>query len=116
MKKYRLQLIGLLFFIVSALFIAFLPSFNNLIPAQQVELSHGVQYGAVLKDFLFVQEITMKQRYLSRVDVYIAKLPSQVNNSNVFVLIDDQKRILYTKPFSSADFGEALHFPFRKVV
>ena len=112
MKKYRLQLIGLLFFIVSALFIAFLPSFNNLIPAQQVELSHGVQYGAVLKDFLFVQEITMKQRYLSRVDVYIAKLPSQVNNSNVFVLIDDQKRILYTKPFSSADFGEALHFPF----
>lgn len=112
MKRFLLPLISLFFLITSSLFIAFNSSFDNFIPAQQVELSHGVEYGAVLKDFLFVQEITMKQRYLSRIDVYMAKLPSQYNNSNVFVLIDNQQRILFTKRFSSADFGEALHFPF----
>ncbi len=112
MKKYRLPLISLLFFLIASFFIAFTTAFHYFIPAQQVVLSHGIQYGAVLKDFLFVQEITMKQRYLSRIEIYIAKLPSQYNNSNVFLLIDDQQRILFTKRFSSTDFGEALHFPF----
>ncbi|MCX6278053.1 MAG: DUF2142 domain-containing protein [Bacteroidetes bacterium] len=112
MKKYRLPLISLVFFLVASLLIAFTTAFHYFIPAQQVVLSHGIQYGAVLKDFLFVQEVTMKQRYLSRIEIYIAKLPSQYNNSNVFLLIDDQQRILFTKRFSSTDFGEALHFPF----
>ena len=105
MKKYRLPLISLLFFLTSSLFIAFSTAFHYFIPAQQVVLSHGVQYGAVLKDFLFIQEVQLKKRYLSRIDVYMAKLPSQYTNSNVFLLIDDQHRILFTKRFSSSDFG-----------
>lgn len=106
-------LIAVLFVLAAATFILFSPVFHYFLPARQVEMSHGVQYGAVLKDFLFVQEITMKNRYLSGVDIYMAKLPSPNTNANVFVLIDDQDRILYTRRFSSADFGEALHFPFR---
>ncbi len=112
-KPWFRPLASLIFLLSASLMIAFWSVLQIFIPTQQVELSHGVQYGAVLKDFLFVQELTMKQRYLSGVDVYMAKLPGPYTNSNVFLLIDDQKKILFTKRFSSADFGEALHFPFR---
>jgi uncharacterized membrane protein len=111
MNRKRL-IISICILVAGIVFTAFYPGVRHFIPSQQVELSHGVQYGAVLKDFLFVQEITMKKRYLSRVDIYMAKLPSPVTNNNVFVLIDNQGKILYTKRFNSSDFGEALHFPF----
>ena len=75
-------------------------------------MSHGVSYGAVVKGYLFVQEITMKKRFINRIDLYMAKLPKTYPNENVFLLLDDQHRILYTRRFSSTDFGEALYFPF----
>ncbi|MCX6304381.1 MAG: DUF2142 domain-containing protein [Bacteroidetes bacterium] len=112
MKKFKTPIVATLFLIISVLFIASYKSFHFFLPSQQVELSHGVAYGAVLKNFLFVQEITMQKRYVSRVDLYMAKLPSSYTNENVFLLLDEQHRILYTKRFSSADFGEALYFPF----
>ncbi|MCX6268974.1 MAG: hypothetical protein NTW16_16740, partial [Bacteroidetes bacterium] len=112
MKKFSTPIAASVFFIVAVLFIANHNSFLFFLPAQQVELSHGVEYGAVVKDFLFVQEITMKKRYISRIDLYMAKLPSQYFNENVFLLLDEQHRIRYTKRFSSRDFGEALYFPF----
>jgi uncharacterized membrane protein len=112
MRKFITPVTAILFFIGSVIFIAHYQSFHFFLPSQQVELSHGVAYGAVLKDFLFVQEITMQKRFISRVDLYMAKLPSQYANENVFVLLDEQHRILFTKRFSSGDFGEALYFPF----
>lgn len=112
MKKFRAPAAAIAFLIISVLFIANHQKFHFFIPSQQVELSHGVEYGAVLKGFLFVQEITMQKRYLSRLDLYMAKLPSMYPNENFFLLLDEQHRILFTKRFSSNDFGEALYFPF----
>ena len=112
MKKFTLPAIALLVFAVSVFFIATGRQFRSFLPAQQVELSHGVKYGAVVKGFLFVQEITLEKRYLSRIDLYMAKLPRTYPNHNVFLLIDDQNRVLFTRPFSSDEFGEALYFPF----
>ncbi len=112
MKRYRNPILALVFFIAAALFVALYRPVRSFFPAQQTELSHGVEYGAVLKDFLFVQEITMKHRYLDRVDLYMAKLPGPLANENVFLLTGENNRILFTKRFSSADFGEALYFPF----
>jgi len=112
MKKQKTRIAAILFFIVSAAVIAGLGTVRHFLPSQQVQLSHGVQYGAVLKGFLFVQEITMEKRYISRIDLYMAKLPRTYPNRNVFLLVDDQRRILFTKQFSSEDFGEALYFPF----
>ena len=112
MKKFKTLVVAIIFFIVSALFIANYHSFLFFLPAQQVELSHGVEYGAVVKNFLFVQELTMQKRYISRVDLYMAKLPSPYLNEDVFLLVDKNHRILFTKKFSSSEFGEALYFPF----
>lgn len=112
MKKFTLPFIALLFFAVSVVFIATGRQFRSFLPAQQVELSHGVKYGAVVKGFLFVQEITLEKRYLSRIDLYMAKLPRTYPNHNVFLLIDDKNQVLFTRPFSSDEFGEALYFPF----
>jgi len=112
MKKFRTPIAAFLFFLISAAFIANYRSLHFFMPAQQVELSHGVEYGAVLKDFLFIQEITTQKRFIGRIDLYMARLPSRYTNENVFLLLDDNHRVLFTKRFSSADFGEALYFPF----
>ncbi len=112
MKKFKTPIAAIVFFIVAVIFIAGYQSFHFFLPAQQVELSHGVEYGAVVKGFLFVQEITMQKRFVSRIDLYMAKLPSSYSNENVFLLLDEQKKILFTKRFSSGDFGEACYFPF----
>lgn len=112
MKRFLGPAFILLIFAGSVFFVANSSWFRFFIPARQVVLSHGVQYGAVLKDFLFEQEITLDKRYLSRVDVYMAKLPATYPNENVFLLADSSRRILFTKRFSSEDFGEALYFPF----
>ncbi len=112
MKKHKFHIAAIVVFIVLSIFVATYKPLQHFLPAQQVELSHGVEYGAVIKDFLFVQEITTQKRYISRVDLYMAKLPSQYSNENVFLLLDEQHRILFTKKFSSDDFGEALYFSF----
>ncbi|HNY03136.1 MAG TPA: DUF2142 domain-containing protein, partial [Bacteroidales bacterium] len=112
MKKYRNLIFSLLFLIPALLFTMLYRPVRSFFPAQQVELSHGVEYGAVIKGFLFVQEIILHHRYLDRVDLYMAKLPSRYPNENVFLLMDEQHRILFTRKFSSDDFGEALYFPF----
>ncbi len=112
MKKHITTIAAVAFLVVSVFFIAGYKSRLFFLPAQQVELSHGVEYGAVLKGFLFVQEITMQKRYINRMDIYMAKLPNTYPNDNVFLLLDEQHRILFTKRFSSTDFGEALYFQF----
>lgn len=112
MKKRKYLLIGFIFFFISVIFISNYKPLLNFFPAQEVNLSNGVSFGAVLKNYLFVQEITLKKRFISRIDIYLAKLPSQNPNENVFLLLDSSHRILFTKRFSSAEIGESVYFPF----
>ena len=112
MKKRKYLISGIIFFFISLVLVLNYKPLLNIFPAQEVNLSNGVAFGAVLKDYLFVQEITLKKKYINRIDVYLAKLPSQIPNENVFLLLDSRHQILFTKRFSSTDFGESLFFPF----
>lgn len=112
MKNSRYLIIGSLFFLASLLFISNYKSLLTLLPVQEVELSNGAAFGPVVKDYLFVQEITLKKRYFNRIDVYLARIPSQNSNENVFLLLDSGYRILYSKRFSSNEIDGAVFYPF----
>jgi uncharacterized membrane protein len=112
MKNSKYLIIGGLFFLVSILFISNYKSLLTFLPVQEVEISNGAAFGPVVKDYLFVQEITLKKRYLNRIDVYLAKIPSQNSDENVFLLLDSGHRILYSKRFSSKEIDGAVFYPF----
>lgn len=112
MKNSKYLIIGGLFFLASFLFISNYKSLLTFLPVQEVEISNGASFGPVVKDYLFVQEITLKKRYLNRIDVYLAKIPSQYSDENVFLLLDSGHRILYSKRFSSNEIDGAVFYPF----
>jgi len=98
-------------FLVVALYC--ISSTNPLIfPTREINISHGPIFGPVLKGYVFVQEITLKKKYLDRIDLFFAKIPSPALNNNVFLLLDDRYRILHTKNFSSADIDKPDFYPF----
>lgn len=112
MKKYKYLIFSILFLLASIFFIANYRSLLTFLPAQEVELSHGAAFGPLLKDYLFVQEIPLKKRYISRIDVFLAKIPSENINENVFLLLDSSHRILYTKRFTSKEIDGAIYYQF----
>lgn len=106
------MIIGGLFFLASLLFIANDRSLLTFLPLQEVELSKDAAFGPLVKDYLFVQEITLKKRYLSRIDLFLARIPGQGVNENVFVLLDSSLNILYTRRFTSGEIDGAVYVPF----
>jgi len=112
MKNSKYLIIGGFFFLASLLFISNYKSLLTFLPVQEVELSNGAAFGPVVKDQLFVQEITLEKRYLNRIDVYLAKIPTQYSNENVFLLLDSEHRIRYSKRFSSNEIDGAVFYQF----
>jgi len=115
-KNLYLPIVGFLVFVVSVVLIAVSGPSLVVFPSQEVELSHTLKWGRILKDNLLVQEIALSKRYLSRIDVCLAKMPSKTSNENVFLLLDAGHRILFTKKFSSDEIDGAvwLSFHFNK--
>ena len=111
MKKHKYSILGICFFILSALFIANLHSFRELLPSQEVDISHGASFGPLVKDFLFVQEVTLKKRYINRIDLFLANIPNTGPSENVFLLLDSNRRILYTKKISSGEIDGPRFYP-----
>ncbi len=113
MKKFYLPIIGLVVFVLSVIFIAGSGTALFFFPSQEVELSHALKWGRLLEDNLLVQEITLSKRYLSRIDVCLAKMPSKTPNENVFLLLNAEHRILFTKKFSSDEIDGAVWLSFK---
>jgi len=111
MKSYKLLILGFCFFTVSALFIANIHYFREFFPTREVELSHGAAFGPLVKDYLFVQEVNLKKRYINRIDVFLANIPDKGPSENVFLLLDTNHRIIYTKRISSGEIDGAHYYP-----
>ena len=116
MKKSVPFLLCFLILAVSTLLIALSGKLRTLFPSQETVLSHELQWGPLFKENLLVQEFTTTQKYLNRIDICFAKMPSASVNNNVFCLLDQQHRILYVKQFSSDEIDGAVYlsFPMKK--
>ncbi|MCK9204701.1 MAG: DUF2142 domain-containing protein [Bacteroidales bacterium] len=101
MKKFLPLLFGIVFFSGAVAWIAGSRSSMLLFPSREVTAGDSTAYGPVIKDFIFVQEITLKKRYLNQIDLFLANVPGKLSSENVLLLLTNDYRIAYTRKFSS---------------
>ena len=111
MAKNKNLIAGLTFLLVSCLFIAKTGPYFTFYPTQEVDLTNA-DFGPLGAGNLFIQEITLKKDYLNRIDMYIGKINNENLNEDVFLIFDSEKRILYSKRFTSRDIVKADFYPF----
>ncbi len=111
MAKNKNLIAGITFLLVSLFFIATTGPYFTFHPTQEVDLTNA-DFGPLGAGNLFIQEITLKKDYLNRVDMYIGEINNENLNEGVFLLFDSEKRILYSKRFTSRDIVKADFYPF----
>jgi uncharacterized membrane protein len=101
MKKNKKLITGILFILLSVPIIFFAGFSPKLIPSQEVELKNGFEYFRMVSGNLFIQEITLKKRYIEGVDVLMANFHKINSLDNVILLVNSDAEVLYSKRFSS---------------
>lgn len=101
---------GIIIFVLTATLFSLTGSFSRIFPTRETDLRNKAVFGPLVKDFLFVQEMTMDKRYLSRIDIYLAKMISSGECENIFLLLDPDHNIIYTKRISSAELDGAQYY------
>ena len=112
MKRHKWLIVGGLFLVLSSLIISTSEPIRDFLPSREVMLSHTAAYIPLLKAQLFIQEITLNRRYLNRIDILLGNIPGASPTLNVFLLLDKDQRILYSKRFSSNEINGPTYFPF----
>jgi len=112
MKKYKWLILGVLFLVLSSLIIATAGSLRNFLPSREIKLSHAAAYVPLLNNHLFIQEITLNRRYLNRLDILLGNVPNTAPTTIVFLLKDENQRILWSKRFSSTEIDGPVYYPF----
>lgn len=112
MKKSKWLILGGLFLVLSSLIISTAGSLRNFLPSREIKLSHTAAYVPLLNNHLFIQEITLTRRYLNRIDILLGNVPNTAPTTIVFLLADENHRILWSKRFSSAEIDGPVYYPF----
>ena len=111
MAKNKYLIAGIIFLLASVFFFASTGPYFTFFPTQEVDLTRA-DFGPLTAGNIFIQEITLKKDYLSRVDLYIGKINNDNLNEDVFLLFDNSQRILYSKRFTSREIVKADFYPF----
>jgi len=100
MKKNKYLIAGLIFLLLSATIIFSTKLTVLFFPTQEMELRGELEYGALTKEFLIIQEITAAKEYLTAVELFMAFSGAPYLNENTITLLDTNYQILYTKNFT----------------
>ncbi|OGP66800.1 MAG: hypothetical protein A2031_00025 [Deltaproteobacteria bacterium RBG_19FT_COMBO_43_11] len=101
MKKNKRLIIALTILIISAVIIFFAKSTVIFFPSQEVESKGELEFGALTKDFLIIQEIPVTKEYLMAVELLLYSPDVQYWNENTLMLLDSNYRTLYTQRFTN---------------
>jgi len=101
MKKNKYLIIGLLFLILSGV-ITYSVKINVLFfPTQEIELGGKLEYGALTKEFLIMQEITAEKEYLTAVEVVMVSSGAPYLNDNTLMVLDANYKPCYVHLFTN---------------
>ncbi|MEI6610737.1 MAG: DUF2142 domain-containing protein, partial [Deltaproteobacteria bacterium] len=101
MKKNKYLISGLIFLIISGIII-FSAQINVLFfPTQEMEISGGLEYGALTKEFLIMQEITAEKEYLTAVEVVMVSAGAPYLNDNTLMVMDANYKPHYVHLFTN---------------
>ena len=103
MKKRKYLTIGLIFLILSGVIIYSAKLTVLFFPTQEMELSSELEYGALKKEFLIIQEITVTKEYLTAVELAMVSWGMPYLNDNTLMVLDANYQTLYMKRFTNED-------------
>ena len=101
MKKNKRLIIALTILIISAVIIFSAKLTAVFFPSQEVELKGELEYGALTKEFLIIQEITVTKEYLTAVDVVMVSSDMPYLNENTLMVLDTNYKTLYMQRFTN---------------
>ena len=92
-------LLGIFFVTIAIIINTFIN--ENLVPTVQVEIKNTKPVGPIIKGTVFVQEIQVKKKYLSGIDLFLATWARANNNTNCIFIFDDSQELIFSRTFSS---------------
>jgi len=101
MKKSKYLIIGFIFLILSGVIIYSAKLTVVFFPTQEMELRGGLEYGALTKEFLIIQEITLTKEYLTAVELAMVSSGMPYLNENTLTVLDTNYQTLYTQRFTN---------------
>lgn len=101
MKKSKYLIIGFMFLILSGVIIYSSKLTVLFFPTQEMELSGELEYGALTKEFLIIQEITVTKEYLTGVEMVMVSSGAPYLNENTLTVLDANYQTLYTQRFTN---------------
>ncbi|NQV01211.1 MAG: hypothetical protein HQ542_01070, partial [Bacteroidia bacterium] len=107
MKKHASLIAGIVFFLIASGIILNSKRTFMAFPSQEVWPKGDVEFGSLIKGFVFTQEITLEKEYLNAVEMVLQTSKRGFSNSNSITILDSNFHILYTERFTN----EGLHFP-----
>ena len=101
MKKSKYLIIGFIFLILSGVIIYSAKLTVIFFPTQEMELRGGLEYGALTKEFLIIQEITLTKEYLTAVELAMVSSGMPYLNKNTLMVLDTNYQPLYVQSFTN---------------
>jgi uncharacterized membrane protein len=100
MKRNKHLIIGLIFLILSGIVLYTSTLTATFFPTQELELSKDLEFIAVTKDLLVIQEVSVKKEYLTAVELAMVSSGLPYLNENTLIVLDTNYQTLYTKHFT----------------
>ena len=113
MKKNKYLIMGLLFLILSGVIIYSAKLTVLLFPTQEMELGGKLEYGALTKEFLIMQEITAEKEYLTAVEVVMVSAGTPYLNDNTLMVLDTNYKPLYVHLFTNENMDKPQYQTFK---
>jgi uncharacterized membrane protein len=101
MKKNKYMIIGLVFLILFGVIIYSVNITGLFFPTQEMELSKELEYRALKKELLIIQEITVTKEYLTAVELAMVSSGLPYLNENTLTVLDTNYQLLYTEHFNN---------------
>ena len=101
MKKSKYLIIGFIFLILSGVIIYSAKLTVAFFPSQEMEIGGELEYGALTKEFLIMQEITAEKEYLTAVELVMVSSGAPYLNDNTLMVLDANYQPLYVHLFTN---------------
>jgi uncharacterized membrane protein len=101
MKKSKYLIFGFIFLILSGVIIFSSKLTVLFFPTQEMELRGKLEFGALTKEFLIIQEITVTKEYLTAVELFVASSDARYRNENTLMLLDANYKTFYIQHFTN---------------
>ena len=113
MKKSKYLIIGFMFLILSGVIIYSAELKVLFFPTQEMESSRELEYGALKKEFLIIQEITVTKEYLTAVEVAMVSWGMPYLNENTLMVLDTNYQTLYLQRFTNENLNKPQYMVFK---